>query len=83
MFFIMMKRRMIDGVEETIQSSFNFRGVGDFTFNCGTGHFRVIISRLVRTSAAVYGGGNIFRARGVLDLLRGTRVGPLVVRQRG
>ena len=48
MFFINDERRMIDSVEETIQSSFNFRGVGNFTFNCGTGHFRVN-----RTSAAV------------------------------
>ena len=44
-FLINDERRMIDSVKETIQSSFNFRGVGNFTFNCGTGHFRVIISR--------------------------------------
>ena len=100
-FLINDERRMIDSVEETIQSSFNFRGVGNFTFNCGTGHFRVIISRLVRERTRkgrlqpnissggangfsdTMGGGNIFRARGVLDMLRGARVEPILLYAKG
>ena len=42
-----MKGGMIDSGEETIQSGFNFRGVGKFTFNGGTGHLGVVISWLV------------------------------------
>ena len=38
---------MVDGREETIQSGFNFRGVGNFTFNGRTGHLGVVISWLV------------------------------------
>ena len=35
-FRINDERRMIDSVKETIQGSFNFRGVGNFTFNWRT-----------------------------------------------
>ena len=47
MFLIDSEGGMIDSGEETIQSGFNFRGVGNFTFNGGTGHLGVVISWLV------------------------------------
>ena len=47
MFLIDSEGGMIDSGEETIQSGFNFRGVGNFTFNGRTGHLGVVISWLV------------------------------------
>ena len=47
MFLINREGKMVNGVEETIQSSFNFRGVGDFPFDGWTSHLGVIISGLV------------------------------------
>ena len=47
MFLIDSEGGMIDSGEETIQSGFNFRGVGNFTLNGGTGHLGVVISWLV------------------------------------
>ena len=47
MFLIYSEGRMVDGGEETFQSSFNFGGVGNFTFNGWTGHLGVVISGLV------------------------------------
>ena len=46
MVLINREGRMVEGVEETIQGSFNFRGVGDFTFDGGASHLSVIISWL-------------------------------------
>ena len=64
MFLIDNEGRMIDSVEETFQSGFNFGGVGNFTFNGWTGHFGVIISWLVgeraresRLQTNISGGG--------------------------
>ena len=41
------ERRMVNGREGTIESVFNFRGVGDLTFDGWTSHLGVVISRLV------------------------------------
>ena len=46
MVLINREGRMIKGVEEMIKGSFNFRGVGDFTFDGWASHLNVIISRL-------------------------------------
>ena len=45
MVLINREGRMIKRVEEMTESSFNFRGVGDFTFDSRTSHLNVIISR--------------------------------------
>ena len=67
MFLIDSEGGMIDSGEETIQSGFNFRGVGNFTFNGRTGHLGVVISWLVGEKAresslqtSISGGGADF-----------------------
>ena len=77
MFLIDSKGGMIDSGEETIQSGFNFRGVGNFTFNGGTGHLGVVINWLVGERAresglqtSISGGG----ADGFSDAMSGRNV---------
>ena len=73
MFLIDSEGGMIDSGEETIQSDFNFRGVGNFTFNGGTCHLGVVISWLVGERAreslqtSISGGG----ADGFSDAMSG------------
>ena len=74
MFLIDSEGGMIDSGEETIQSGFNFRGVGNFTFNGGTCHLGVVISWLVEERAresslqtSISGGG----ADGFSDAMSG------------
>ena len=52
MFLIYREGRMVDGREETIQSGFNFWGVGDFTFD-GWTFFFLDYAALVITTVAV------------------------------
>ena len=73
-FLINSEGGMIDSGEETIQSGFNFRGVGNFTFNGRTGHLGVVISWLVGERAresslqtSISGGG----ADGFSDAMSG------------
>ena len=51
MVLINREGRMIKGVEEMVKGSFNFRGVGNFTFDGWASHLNVIISRLVGEGA--------------------------------
>ena len=74
MFLIDSEGGMINSGEETIQSGFNFRGVGNFTFNGRTGHLGVVISWLVGERAresslqtSISGGG----ADGFSDAMSG------------
>ena len=73
-FLIDSEGGMIDSGEETIQSGFNFRGVGNFTFNGRPGHLGVVISWLVGERAresslqtSISGGG----ADGYSDAMSG------------
>ena len=83
MVLINREGRMIEGVEETIQGSFNFRGVGDFTFDGWASHLSVIISWLFGERAREgslqtrigSGGANGFSdAVGRRNILRARRV---------